>query len=184
MSLLVLILILGGGVLLGAISVILAKIRIKQEREGLNTFLDHARGLFLPTEDNDAKSNHIHYILEHYQNVSKIVGEGIYKSPILELGSKLSYARPIDNDLYARIVAISIEYGGEKEREIKQLNRQFFNPFTLLYRGVELVMFFVFGHIIRKFKPDFNQDNSTIWKVFNTLITILGSVASIASFLA
>ena len=52
--------------------------------------------------------------------------------------------------MYTRIAASRIEFGGAKDKENARLTKQLFNPFILLYRGVELVMvsssLFISGH--------------------------------------
>lgn len=124
----------------------------------------------------------ISYILKHYQEISDIMCEGFYQSPVLELGSAISYQNPVDPKLFVRILTEEVEFDGRMVRKSKNLKLQFFNPFILLYRGVELVMMITFGYIIQKFNPKFNSDNSIIWKVINTLLTIGGSIASILSY--
>ncbi len=182
MSRLVLFIVFGGVIFLGILSVIIAKHRIKNERKSLDVFVDHVYGLLGSKEVEDNVSEHINYILEHYSAVSRFVGEEIYNAPITELGSHLSNCRGINNSLLPRIGAERMKFNGEKDREIRKLNLQLVNPFTLLYRGVELVMQVVFGHIIEKFNPDFDQDNSTCWKIINSIITVLGSIASIVTY--
>ena len=183
MSLLSIILIFGVTILMGVLSVVLSKVKIRKECKYFETFVEHVTCFFSPKSSQKNVSEQINYILENYQEVSHLAGEDEYVSPISKLGATLANGNSIDSNLHTRIVASKIKFDGAKDREDKQLSWQFFNPFTLLYRGVELVMDFMFGYIIRKFNPGFDRETSIVWKVLNALITVLGSVASIISFL-
>lgn len=124
---------------------------------------------------------HRDYILKNYQEVSNIFNEDVYFFPVSEFGTALSYGNPIDPSLFIRIDSKRIEFLGQKEREIKQLNKQHFNPFVLLYRGVELVTNLVIGYFIRKVDSGFDHENNKTWKAINTILAVLGSLASIYS---
>lgn len=170
-------------VLLGVLSVILAKCKIRKDKKSFDDFISHLEGLTEENLKDQEAISHIQYILENYKEVSNIARESLYKDPILKFGTSLSFQNPMNIDLIPRIEAERVEFEGEKKRENKRLTLQFFNPFILLYRGVEIVMNFVFGYIISKFNPDFNPEKSAVWKVLNIIITVFGSVASIISLI-
>lgn len=184
MSLVSLILIWGTFVLLGEISMVIEKRAIRKNIEDINEFVDHTDALMNRSISVQEASMHISYILENYHFISRIINESMYKNPIMKLGSALSYGNRVHSSLHTQIVAEKIEFNGAKGRELVQLTKKQFNPFTMLYKGVELVMFVVFGYIIRRFKPDFNPYKSNVWKVLNAGLAVLGSITSILSFLS
>ena len=181
MSLLTVIILFVGCIILGEISVVLAKYVIRKNREYIDTFVNHMWGLAKNNSTQKDFLAHTEYILKNYQEVSNILKEDVYICPVNEFGTALSYDNPIDPALYTRIDSEKIEFSGQKEREIKQLNKQYFNPFILLYRGVELVTNYVIGYFIRKIDSDFDHENNKTWKATNTILTVLGSLASIYS---
>ena len=183
MSIISLIVFFGALLILGIIGVVVEKKKIITQKNYVSDFVNKADELNRTISENADPTESITYILEHYQEVSNVMGEGAYKMPVYKLGSSLSYQNPVDPRLFTQIVAEEIEFNGAKDREIGKLKNQLFNPFVLLYRGVELVMDVIFGYIIRKFYPKFTPDNSTVWKVINAFITIVGSFASILSYL-
>ena len=181
MTLLTVILIFIGTILLGILSVVLSKAKLRKDCKALDSFCDHVAGLLIQNAKQEEINTHLAYILENYQEASDIAGEDVYNSPISQLGATIANGNPVDTNLYTRIAAERIKYGGSLKRRIKKLNSHFYNPFVLLYRGVELVMNFVFGYIISKFNPDFDHERNTIWKIINVIVTFLGSIASIVS---
>lgn len=182
MSLTALILVFASLIAVGVISVFVAMRKIAAQKEYVSTFVEHAISLLDESTQHQDKSEQKNYVLANYQEVSYTVGEELYKKPMYEIGSCISYQNPLDSRLSAQIVAEQIEYNGEVERKKKALKAQLCNPFTLLYRGVECIMDFVFGYIIRKFNPHFNPANSKVWQIISTLVALAGSIASILSF--
>ena len=183
MSLVSLILFFVALLILGVFSVVIEIKRIKVQKKYVEDFVNKADELNQTVSKNSNPTEYITYILEHYQEVSDVMGEGAYKMPVYKLGSSLSNLNPVEPRLFAQIVAEEIEFKGAKDREKRKLKHQLLNPFILLYRGVELVMDVMFGYIIHKFNPKFSPDSSMAWKVINTFLTIAGSIASILSYL-
>ena len=182
MSLITLIVYFAIFLMLGIIDVIVERNNIKVQTKRVGEFCKQCCDLNEALSNNTDPVVSITYILKHYQEISDVIGESLYKSPVLELGSTISYQNPVDPKLFVRIMTEEVEFDGLMERKLRKLKLQFFNPFILLYRGVELVMMITFGYIIQKFNPKFNSDNSIIWKVLNAFITFVGSIASILSY--
>lgn len=175
MALLTVVIIFAVCIILGEISIVLAKNEIRKNCEYLDTFVNHMAGLAKNNMTQKEFHAHREYILKNYKEVSNIFNEDVYVCPVSEFGAALSYGNPIDQALFTRIDSESIEFTGRKVREIKQLNKQHFNPFVLLYRGVELVTNVVIGYFIRKVDSDFDYENNKTWKAINTILTVLGS---------
>jgi len=169
-------------IMLGIIDVIVEIKKIDVQKRHVGEFCKECCDLNKALSNNTDPVVSISYILKHYQAISDIIGESLYKSPVLELGSAISYQNPVDPKLFVRVMTEQVEFEGLMARKLKKLKLHFFNPFILLYRGVELVMMITFGYIIQKFNPKFNSDNSIIWKVINALLTIGGSIASILAY--
>ena len=147
MSLSTLIIIFASDIILGLISIALAKYKIRKDKIYIDTFVENVIGLMNPKASKKAKHGNTDYVLRNYQEASRI------------------------------------KFNGEIDREIDQLNKQRFNPFNLLYRGVELVMNFVFGYFISKVNTEFDHEQNKAWRTINSIITIVGSLASILSYL-
>lgn len=183
MSFTTLIIIFGSCILLGILSIYLAKREIKKDIEYINTFVNCVLGLLDPKASTKTQNLRIDYILKNYIEASRIIGENVYIAPITELGANLSNNNQIDESLFFRIDAERKEFNGAKEREIININKQRLNPFKLLYRGVELVMNFVLGYFISRINSDFDHERNKIWRFLNCMITLFGSLASIYSCL-
>lgn len=156
---------------------------IRTQKDYVRLFVAKTKELDSSLRNNTDASSAIHYILSNYLEVSNILEESQYKCPVLRLGTSISFGNSVDPNFFIQISAEQIEFEGSKEREERLLKKQIYNPFILLYRGVERIMDFVLGYIIRKFNPKFKPDSSTLWKVINTIITIVGSVTSVLSYL-
>lgn len=182
MSLSTLIILFASDIILGLISIALAKNKIRKDKIYIDTFVVNVKGLLDSKASKKAKNDNKDYILRNYQEASRITDEYEYNCPISEFGAALSFDNPIDPSLFVRIDSERIKFNGEKDREIDQLNKQRFNPFNLLYRGVELVTNFVFGYFISKVNTEFNHEQNKAWRAINSIITIVGSLASILSY--
>lgn len=181
MSICTLIIIFGGCILLGITSVILEKKKNLKAKEKVDNFLSYVKTYCTDYTSQQTKTEAKAYILKNYETISNdIVNETIYNNPIYEFGTELSYCKPIDTTTYDRINNKIIEYYGSFQREKERLTKHFYNPFLLLYRGVEFLMNLIFGYFITKYKPEFNKGMG--WKIFNIIITILGSITSILSY--
>ena len=182
MSLSSLIIFFASLLLLGVISIIVRLGGINRDRKDIRLFVEKVAKLKDAELSRKDPTEWVTFILANYQEVSRTIGEDEYKMPVYKLGADLSYQRPIKSSLYGQIAAEEIEFIGTTSREIKKLKCQFCNPFILLYRGVELIMDIVFGYIIRKFKPSFNPERDTVWKIINVVITFVGRIVSILSY--
>lgn len=169
-------------IMLGIIDVIVEIKKINVQKRRVGEFCKQCCDLNEALSNNTDPEASILYILKHYQEISDIMGESLYKSPVLELGSAISYQNPVDPKLFVRILTEEVEFEGLMARKLKKQKLQFFNPFILLYRGVELVMMITFGYIIQKFNPKFNSDNSIIWKAINAFLTICSSMITILTY--
>lgn len=183
MSLTTLIIVFVFDIILGLISIALAKRKIRKDKDYIDAFVRNIMGLIDPKASKNVKNQNINNILRNYQEASRVIGETFSNDPIAVFGVNLSYDNPIDQSLFIRIDSERIEFNGEKDREIERLNQQRFNLIILIYRGVELVMNFVFGYFISKVNTEFNHEQNKTWKLLNSIITIVGSVASILSYL-
>lgn len=182
MSLFALIFFFASLLILGVISIVVKLCGINRDRKDVRLFVNRVADLKDCESSRKDPTECVTFILANYQDVSTTIGEDGYKMPVYKLGSALSYQRPIDSAIYGQIAAEEVEFIGTTSREIKKLKCQFCNPFILLYRGVELIMDIVFGYIIRKFKPSFNPESDTAWKIINAVITFVGSLTSILSY--
>lgn len=183
MSLTTLIIVFASDIILGLISIALAKRKIRKDKDFIDTFVGNVMGLLDPKASKKTKNGNIENILRNYKEASRIIGEDEYYCPITEFGVALSFNNPIDQSLFVQIDSERVGFNGEKDRETEILNKQQFNPFNLLYRGVELVTNFVFGYFISKVNTEFNHEQNKVWRTINSIITIVGSFASILSYL-
>ena len=182
MTLLTLTLLFGITMLLGVINIVIAKCRIKTDKEKVEAFLAHVNHFIGPDARQRNQGKDIQFILANYHEVATIIDEGIYNCPITQLGTQLSLNTTLDSDLWPRILAEVVKFDGKKTNENIKLTKQFFNPFVLIYRGVELVMDVMFGYLIRKFTPGFKPENNALWKIINVVLSVAGSLCSILSF--
>ena len=170
-------------IVLGILNVISA-IRTNESNIGyFDDFIKNSYVLMNSKNNDENYSKHVVYILQNYSELSNIVDESSYNMPIYNIGRVIANGNTLSPLLYNNMVSEFIEYRGLMSRENKKLKSQILNPFILLYRGVESVMNYMFGYIITKFNKDFQPDKSTIWKVLNTIITIVGSIITIFSYI-
>lgn len=183
MSLSALIIFFASLLILGVISIVVKLCKINRDRKDVQLFVDKVAELKKCESSRTDPTECITFILATYQEVSTTIREEGNKMPVYTLGTDLSFQRPIEHSLYGQIAAEEVEFIGTTTREKKRLKCQLCNPFILLYRGVELIMDIVFGYIIRKINPEFNPDDSSLWKSIIGIVSFIGSVVTIISYI-
>lgn len=180
MNITVLIIIVIAVVLLGVISVLLdVRKRNKQQRQ-LCDYTVQVATLADKLAKNEDITTEATYIIAHSPAISKLFRG--YTSPTGILSSRLA-----NNGLYGIEKYIN-EIGEEEiktqqrlENEKHDIKIQLWNPFTLFYRGIGLVLRFAFGYLIELFNKDFDYEGRT-WKIINLVVTLAASIFTIMTF--
>lgn len=123
------------------------------------------------------------YVLKTYDDVSNYLSETTYNHPVLSMATSLKYKKITLQELqnyYSIFYGNAISREEHLKKEIVKYKYYFFNPFVLFYEGVEAMLLYTVGYIIKMLYHDFNEEQKG-WKIFVAIISICGSIASIVS---
>lgn len=124
------------------------------------------------------------YILQNYREVTRLMSPHCYMPSTFEIVRSvrnsmhtMSITRAF-SDLETEIISTISEYN----KELKSIKSQWWNPFSHFFRGISTVLRIIFYYPVTLIKPDFDF-KSKGWKIFSSVIGILGSIASIVSLI-
>lgn len=123
------------------------------------------------------------YIFKNYEDVSDYLDESMYNNPALSIAISLKHRnltlRELQNH-YSKLYGNAISREEYFNKAIAKHKGYFLNPFVLFYEGVEAILLYTIGYLIKLVYQDFNEEQKG-WKVFVTIVSIAGSIASIVS---
>ena len=167
---------------LGIINIIVSLVRVNKQKSLLDTYVNTVLNLLEKIEKGQDYSQEAVYILSNTEDVAKIE-DAYLSSEVYDLKNDIKR-----RNLYSmeqtcqKLSAEAIGWFSKLDKQEREIKWQFANPFTWFYKGVELVLFIVFGYFIKKFNPSFNFEGKG-WKVFNTIFSIVSGAASIIALI-
>lgn len=176
----VLIIIVIAVVLLGVLSVLLdVRKRYKQQRQ-IRDYTAKVGILAQKLRKNKNATQEATYIIAHSHEMSELFND--------PMDSTITLSSRLTNGGYYGIEKYINEIGEDElqtlqrlENEKHDIKKQLWNPFTLFYRGIGLVLRYVFGYLIELFNKDFDYEGKT-WKIINLLVTLAASIFTIMTF--
>lgn len=167
---------------LGIINIIVSLVRVNKQKALLEVYINTVRNLWEKNEKGQDYSQEAVYILSNTEDVAKIEDAYLY-SKVYDLKSDITR-----RDIFSieqtcqKLSAESIGWFAKLDKQEKVIKWQFANPFIWFYKGVELVLYIVFGYFIKKVNPSFDFQGKG-WKAFNTIFTIVSGAASIVALI-
>jgi hypothetical protein len=123
------------------------------------------------------------YIFKNYEDVSDYLDESLYNNPALSIAISLKHKnltlRELQNH-YSKLYGNAISREEYFNKAIAKHKWYFLNPFALFYEGVEAILTYTLGYIIKLVYHDFSEEQKW-WKVIVALVSFAGSIASIVS---
>lgn len=174
--------VIGVVLLLGLCNNVCQILRVRYKKKFGADYLNHADLCIQKIQKNQNDTSEFNFILMNSKVMSDYIGESLYTHPSLDFANyikngNLSYLPNLQN-IYYQLQCRYVEECGQYNREVRDRWLYFINPFVIFYLGIEAITRIVFGYILTSFKPDFDF-KGTAWKVVNTILSILGSAASI-----
>lgn len=167
-------------VLLGALSVLLDVCKLRKQQRQLYEYTAQVAALAEKITKHEDITPVANYIIAHSPAISELLSS--FTSSTLILSSRLA-----NNGLYGIEKYIN-EFGKDElqtqqrlQNEKHDILKHLWNPFTLFYRGVGVVLRYVFGYLIELINKDFDYDGKT-WKIVNLIVTLAASVFTVMSF--
>lgn len=177
-SLLIIIVIL----FLGIVKIIVDKVKIKNQRLLVNEYIDKVLTLVDKIDKREDYGVEAVYIISKTEDVSKIENAYMY-SNVYDLKNDIARMDMMGiKQTCQKLGAESIVWFSRLDGQSKNLSWQFANPFIWFYKGVELILYIVFGYFIKSFNPSFDFQAKG-WKVFNTIFSIVSGTASIVALI-
>ena len=168
-------------IVLGAIHNIVKIYRMKNMIKSIYEFCEQV-AIMMENFNGDCSDQFIN-VLKTYSDVSDYLNESTYNNPALSLATSLKYNNLTLQELqnhYSNLCGNAISREEYLKKEIGKYKCYFFNPFVLFYEGVEAMLLYTVGYIIKMLYHDFNDEQKG-WKIFVAIISICGSIASIVS---
>ena len=168
--------------LLGIINIIIEKIRCKNKKRLVTDYANAVANLADKVNRNVDYGNEAIYILSVTDDVAKIENAALY-SNVLRLNSEISNRNTFAIRQECQTLASEIiVWLSRLNKFSKNITWQFFNPFIWFYKGIELVVFVVFGYFIKFINPSFDFEGKG-WKTFNTVFSLVSGAASIIALI-
>lgn len=169
-------------ILLGAVYNI---VKIRRMKNSIKSIYDFCKqvALMIDNFNGDYNSQAV-YIFKNYEDVSDYLDESLYNNPALSIALSLKNRnltlRELQNN-YSKLYGNAVSREEYFNKTIAKYKGYFFNPFALFYEGVEVILLYTIGYLIKLVYQDFSEEQKG-WKVFVTIVSIAGSIASIVSF--
>lgn len=169
-------------VILGIINVIIEKRKIKKIISEINNYIDNLHDLVIKLQTNKESSINIKYFLSNVDKIGKHV-HGCISYPTSSIAHNLTNR---NYSLIEKDAKEFIELAYPKIEDLKdtkkKLNLTFINPFTLYYKGIELVLKYMIGYFLEIIiNEDINYENKP-WNTFVTIVNIITSAITIFGF--
>lgn len=155
---------------------------IEKNQNIISKFLDAAVSLINKCVSGEQTDKEYLEIMSAYKQVDRILRVHCYHPSSYDVAYNIS--RNDLDSLYKTVSTLNQEVVStlaEFELDRKKLIKQRLNVFNYFYRGVGSMLQFVFGYPIQMIKPSFDFE-SRGWNIFCAIIGLIGSLASILSF--
>jgi len=165
---------------LGIINIIVSLVKVNKQQALLDAYINTVLDLVEKIDKGQDFSQEAVIILTNTEDVAEIENAYLY-SKVYDLKSDITR-----RDIYSigqtgqKLAAESIAWISRLKKQKKKIGWQFANPFIWFYRGIELVLYIVFGYFIKTVNPKFDFQEKG-WKVFNSIFSLLAGAASIAA---
>lgn len=171
-----------GVITLGIIDILIKIHRTKKEDAEIKLYWRHIEALYKKLEKGCDPANEVQYIIAKSEHVDQLLTNNSLCSPVFYYTDEVSkgdyFYQKRHLDLILKYV-IQHEENNKKKRN--RLRSGYFNPFELFYRGIELLLYYILGYFIKRFKSDFDY-NSKIWKSFVGIISFISGLLTILGF--
>ena len=166
-------------IILGVIQILRVRSNIRKDVAFMYEYCEKLKKLYDKIGTSESCNEEVLFIISHSKKMSSIMDESVFHMPILKLSNNLQHKQI--SSVISSIEKVGADFV-KREEYFKELQsktiRQIYNPFTLFYCGIELLMHIIFGYLITKIDADFNFKGKT-WQGINIIISLLGGVASI-----
>lgn len=166
----------------GIINIIVSLVRVNKQEALLNVYINTVLTLLERVRKGEDFSKEAVYILSNTEEVAEIEDAYFY-SKVYDLKGDITRM-----DTYAiertcqTLTTESISWFSRLEKRGKAIRWHFANPFIWFYKGIELILYIVFGYFIKTVNPKYDF-HSKRWKGFNTIFSIVSGIASIVAMI-
>lgn len=166
--------------LLGIANILWNAKSVIDDKKSIDNFLNNLEILLSKYKKQENAPEEIHYFMAHGNEVSALMGEDYYNSPILTMMNQLRDGIMFTFEDEGRKVLLNEpSVATIYVKKLKSLLWQLANPFIWFYRGVEVISFVVLGYFINTGSITYR---SKAWTVFNSLLSVVASIVTIISF--
>lgn len=171
-----------GVIILGIIDVLIKIHRTRKEDVDVTLYWSYIKTLYKKLENGSDPTNEIQYIIAKSKHIDQLLTNNSLYSPVFHYTDEVSKGDYFHKKRHLDLIlkyAIQHEENNIKKRG--RLRYALLNPFELFYRGIGLLLYYIFGYLIKSFKSDFDY-NSKIWKSFVGTISFVSGVLTILGF--
>lgn len=167
-------------VVLGIVSVFFDILLRRKQQIIIRNYTSQVYSLSCKLDKNEDFSTEKNYIIAHTPEVSSLFRSP--QCPELTLSKRLVNNGFYGIDIYFNEIAKEeLQANQRLEDEKRCILKQLWNPFTLFYRGIGMILRYVFGYLIEIFNKDFDYDG-TIWKIIEIVVSLVVGIFTIMTF--
>lgn len=167
---------------LGIINIIISLVKVNHQKALVDDYINALLNLEDKIDKREDYEQEAVYLISKTEDVAEIENAYLY-SNVYDLKNDISRRDLMGiKQTGQKLCAESIVWTSRLDKLAKTIGWQFANPFIWFYKGIELILYIVFGYFIKTVNPKFDF-HSKGWKVFNTIFSIVSGAASIVALI-
>lgn len=166
--------------ILGVGHIVYDIICIKRQELKVEEFIQILQKFIAKHKANKDNSHEAVIIMAHGEDVSNIMEEDEYNSPIVAIQCQIRNNITFTIEDEVRKVYCNAPHAMKRLNDNKRATYlQLFNPFIWFYRGIEVLSYIVLGYFVNTGTIEYR---GKAWNSFNTFFTLITGVATLIGF--
>lgn len=166
--------------ILGVVHIIYDIICITRQELKVKEFIQILQKFIAKHKANKDNSNEVAIIMAHGEDISNLMEEDEYNSPIIAIQCQIRNNITFTIEDEVRKVFCNAPQAMKRFNDNKRATYlQLFNPFIWFYRGVEVLSYIVLGYFVNTGTIEYR---GKAWNAFNTFFTLLTGLATLIGF--
>lgn len=162
---------------LGVVHIIYDIICITRQEQKVEEFIQILQKFIAKHKVNKDNSKEVAIIMAHGEDISNIMEEDEYNSPIIAIQCQIRNNNTYSIEDEVRKVYCNAPQAMKRLSDNKRATYiQLINPFIWFYRGVEVLSYIVLGYFVNTGTIEYR---GKAWNTFNTFFTLITGIATL-----
>lgn len=163
--------------ILGVVHIIYDIICITRQEQKVEEFTQILQKFIAKHKANKDNSKEVAIIMAHGEDISRIMGEDEYNSPVIAIQCQIRNNITFSIEDEVRKVYCNAPQAMKRLSDNKRATYiQMINPFIWFYRGVEVLSYIMLGYFVNTGTIEYR---GKAWNAFNTFFTLLTGIATL-----